>query len=93
MQAEEGSWQDDLARYWRLRASGKREVDAWREIGMTQSNAHAALTENADSDDSGLIPWMPNGRETVAQRILSRSVASKIDPTDIFPRLVLAPPA
>lgn len=92
MEAEEGSWQDDLARYWRLRMNGKEEEDAWREIAMSQPNAHAALMEDADSEDSGLIPWMPDGQETVARRVLARSVASNIDAADIYPKLVLEAP-
>ena len=90
MRAEEGTWQDDLARYWKLRLNGKTERDAWRTVAMTPANARMALAEG-ESDDEGLIPSLPNDRETVARRVLARSVATNVDPHDIYEGLVLEP--
>jgi hypothetical protein len=89
MDPEVGSWQADLARYWKLRIGGQTEVDAWRDVGMSPPNARMALIENEEDDDSGLIPSLAHGVETVAKRVLARSVASNNDAGDIYLGLIL----
>lgn len=90
MNAEEGTWQHDLARYWKLRLAGRSERAAWSDVAMTPANARMALEEQ-DADDAGLIPSLPGDQETVARRVLARSVATNIDPNDLFEGLVLEP--
>ena len=95
MDPEEGSWQGDLVKYWHLRISGKTEEQAWGEVGMSQENARMALIKepHASNEDSGLIPCIPEdpGRDTVARRVLARSVAKEIDADDIYEGLMLEP--
>ena len=88
----DGTWQASLARYWRMRLDDETEEDAWRDLAMSPAHAKAALIEDADNPDSGLIPWLSDDRETVARRVLSRSVASKIKFEDIYAGLALGPP-
>jgi hypothetical protein len=85
-----GTWQAALARYWRMRLREKEE-DAWSDLAMSAAQARAALIEDDDNPDSGLIPWLPHDKETVARRVLARSVASKIS-NDIYAGLALGPP-
>lgn len=92
MDPEVGSWQADLVRYWLLRTSGKTEDTAWDEVRMSPRNASMALMTEPETPDneSGLIPCVP-GRETVARRVLARSVAKAIDAHDIYDGLILEP--
>jgi hypothetical protein len=91
MDPDVGSWQADLAKYWRLRIEGKKtEEQAWEEVGMTPQNARMALIEDEGDPDAGLIPCLPeHGVDTVARRVLARSAANKIDEDDIYPGLIL----
>jgi hypothetical protein len=56
---------------------------------MTPAHAKMALVEGEDAPDAGLIPCLPNEGETVAKRVLARSVAASVDPKDKYDRLVL----
>lgn len=93
---EDGSWQADLLKYWRLRLSGRKEKDAWAEVNMSVANAKLALIkdEPTPDNDSGLIPFVPKGKykDTVARRVFARSVAKNIDATDIYNDLILDEP-
>ena len=75
MNPQEGSWQADLVRYWKMRLARTSEEEAWRTVAMTPANARLALVEDEASDDSGLIPCLPDGTETVARRVLARAGA------------------
>jgi hypothetical protein len=75
MNAQDGSWQADLVRYWKMRLARTPEEEAWRTVAMTPANARLALVEDEASDDSGLIPCLPDGAETVARRVLARAGA------------------
>lgn len=89
-----GTWQADLARYWRLREAGHSEPNAWRMVAMSPANARLALVTApvTDGNDSGLIPCIVDGpgQDTVARRVLARSVSTEVDPDDIYPGLVLS---
>jgi len=89
-----GTWQADLARYWGLRRAGQPEPDAWRAVAMSPANARLALVTApvTDGNDSGLIPCIVDGpeRDSVARRVLARSVSTEVDPDDIYPGLVLS---
>lgn len=89
-----GTWQADLARYWNLRMAGQSEPEAWRAVAMSPANARLALVTApvADGNDSGLIPCIVDGpgRDTVARRVLARSVSTEIDPDDIYAGLALS---
>ncbi len=89
MDPEDGSWQADLTRYWKMRIDGRKEVDAWHDVDMSSQNARMALIEYEGNDDLGLIPSLANGVETVAKRVLARSVARNNDPDDIYLGLIL----
>lgn len=85
-----GSWQADLVGYWKLRTGKQmREEDAWKDVAMSPANARMALIEDEGYADSGLIPCMAHGVDTVARRVLARSVASDTNPDDIYHGLVL----
>lgn len=88
-----GTWQADLAHYWSLRVAGQSEPSAWRAVAMSPANARLSLVTApvTDGNDSGLIPCIADGpdRDTVACRVLARSVSSKVDPDDIYPGLLL----
>lgn len=89
MQPADGSWQADLVNYWRLRQGRASEERAWETVAMSPANARLALIEDEASDDSGLIPCLPDNKETVARRVLARAAASNIDRRDIYPGLRL----
>lgn len=91
MDPEEGSWQADLVKYWKMRLANTSEEDAWKAVAMTPANARLALVEDEASDDAGLIPCLPDGAETVARRVLARAGAKlgDYDHHDIYARLKL----
>ena len=91
MDPEDGSWQGDLVKYWTLRTQEKSEEDAWSAVAMSPSNARMALIEDETSPDSGLMPSLPDGVETVARRVLARSAAKDVDADDIYRGLGLQP--
>jgi hypothetical protein len=95
MDPEVDSWQADVVHYWALRRGGKSEEAAWAEVGMSPANARMALVTEPPTpgNDSGLIPCIPDGphKETVARRVLARSVARNIDAGDIYGALILEP--
>jgi hypothetical protein len=97
LQATPGSWQYDLAAYWRLRTTkGLSEAKAWEDVRMSPANARQALIQKppTPTNDSGLIPSDPNApyKETVARRLFARAMAKDINPKDMFAGLVLDPP-
>jgi hypothetical protein len=97
LQAPAGSWQSNPVSYWRLRTTGGRtEAAAWEAVGMSPANARQALIKEppTPTNDSGLIPYKPNGpgKETVAGRLFARALAKDINPKDMFDDLVLDPP-
>ena len=97
LRADPGSWQHDLATYWRLRTAKKlTEAKAWEEVAMSPAKARQALMQAPPmpTNDSGLIPSDPTApyKETVARRLFARAMAKDIDHKDIFAGLILDPP-
>ena len=88
---EEGSWQADLVRYWELRQSGKKEEDAWADVGMSIENAKLALRkeEPAPGNDLGLIP--DRGSYPTCRTGSTRTWSPSVYSPDPWPRPSIPP--
>jgi hypothetical protein len=96
LRADPGSWQHDLATYWRLRTMKKtdRSKGLGRSCDEPRQGQAGVDASPADADQRLLIPSDPTAscKETVARRLFARAMAKDIDHKDIFAGLILDPP-
>lgn len=81
-----GSWQMDLALYWRWRTLDHLSpIEAWTKLGMSRNNAAAAI-DPKPTEERGLIP------PDLFGRVLARSRATVINPADIVEVIIDSDP-